>query len=310
MSHSPILLPAALREGDLIGLAAPASSFQQAALEEGIATLHALGFRVRTTPRIWQRYRYMAGEDAARAAELHSLFADPHIKAIFCCRGGYGALRLLPYLDARLIAANPKIFMGYSDLTTLLLYLYSQCRMAALHGPVVAGDLRHTLAPAMQRQLKGCLLGDLEAMQPPSQHLRGLTVLRPGNAEGILVGGCLSLLVCALGTPYQPVLDGTLLFLEDRGERLYRMDRMLTHLKLSGALHGVRGLVFGRVERVAADQALPYAMEDIILDVLGDLDLPILYGFPAGHCDHPVTLPCGMRAAITEGRLIFQEALP
>ena len=309
MDSHPVVYPEALRPGDCIGLAAPASSFQEQALHEGIALLESLGFRVQYTPRLFERYRYLAGHDRARAAELNALFADPDIQAIFCCRGGYGSQRLIPYLDTATIMANPKIFMGYSDLTSLLLYLYSQCHLVTLHGPVVAGDLRRGLTPLIQRQLKGVLMGDPVTMQPPDECLTGLTVLRPGEAEGRLLGGCLSLLVCAVGTPWQPQTRDTIVFLEDRGERLYAIDRMLTSLKLAGVFAGVRGLVFGTMERVEADRHLSFGMEDVIVDVLGDLDIPILYGFPSGHCPHPLTLPLGIHAAIRGERLMLCEGL-
>lgn len=308
MPLAPLIRPPALRAGDCIGLAAPASAFQAEALHAGVRVLQDLGFRVHYTPRVFEQYRYLAGRDAARAAELTALFADPAIKAIFCCRGGYGSQRLLPYLDPALIMANPKIFVGYSDLTSLLLYFYSQCRLVTLHGPVVAGDLHPGLAPGVLRQLKGLLTGDRQAMQPPVECLAGLTVLRPGSAEGRLLGGCLSLLVCAVGTPFQPQTQDTILFLEDRGERLYAIDRMLTHLKLAGLFEGVRGLVFGCIERVEADRHLPYTVEDVILDVLGDLEVPILYGFPAGHCAQSLTLPCGVRAALHGAQLVLCES--
>lgn len=308
MDLPAVTRPLALQEGDCIGLAAPASPFDRQAFVAGVAAVQALGFRVSYTPRLFETYRYLAGTDTARAAELNSLFANPDIKAIFCCRGGYGSQRLLPHLDATLIRTHPKIFMGCSDLTTLLLYLYGQCRLVTFHGPVVAGDLRLGLGAAVQRQLKGVLSGDVEAMQPPASHLETLTVLRPGEATGRLLGGCLSLFVCTIGTPFQPDTRGTVLFLEDRGERLYAIDRMLTYLKLAGVFDGVRGLVFGQLELVEADRHLPYGMPEVILDVLGDLDIPILYGFPAGHCQQPLTLPLGVRVAIRQGRLVLCES--
>jgi muramoyltetrapeptide carboxypeptidase len=297
-----------LQAGDCIGLAAPASPFLQPAFDEGVAALQALGFRVYYTPRIFARHRYLAGTDAERATELHRLFTNPDVQAIFCCCGGYGSQRLLPYLDAGLMRAHAKIFMGYSDLTSLLLYLYSQCRMVSLHGPVVVGELRQGLEPAVQQQLKSLLCGDTQHMQPPVSQLALLRTLQPGEAEGILLGGCLSLFVCTLGTPFQPATRDTILFLEDRGERLYAIDRMLTHLRLAGGFDGVRGVVFGSLERVEADRHLPYGVEEVILDVLGDLPIPILYGFPAGHCAQPCTLPFGVRAAIRQGRLLLCES--
>ena len=308
MGAIPIVRPAALREGDCIGLAAPASPFREEALHEGVEVLHEMGFRVRYEPRVFERYRYLAGHDAERAAELQALFADPGVKAIFCCRGGYGSQRLLPFLDAAVIRANPKLFMGYSDLTSLLCYLDACCGLAALHGPVVCGDLRQELDPSARRQLKAVLTGDVVGMQPTAARQDGLTVLRAGDAEGRLLGGCLSVFACAIGTPFQPRTQDAILFLEDRGERLYAIDRLLTTLKLSGLLHGVRGLVFGRFDRVKADADLPYDVQDVIVDVLGDLQIPILYGFPSGHCSQPLTLPFGVRAAIRGGRLVLCES--
>ena len=297
-----------MRTGDCIGLAAPASPFREEALQEGVDVLQELGFRVRYEPRIFERYRYLAGRDVERAAELQNLFADPDVKAVFCCRGGYGSQRLLPYLDAGAIRDTPKIFMGYSDLTSLLCFLDTRCGLAALHGPVVCGHLQTELDADAQRQLMGLLTGDVEAMQPPTSRQDDLTVLIAGDAEGRLLGGCLSVFVCTIGTPVQPRTEGAILFLEDRGERLYAVDRMLTTLKLSGLLHGVRGIVFGCMDRVEADADLPYDARDVIVDVLGDLGVPILYGFPSGHCARPLTLPFGVAAAIRGGRLVLCES--
>ena len=308
METAPLIRPPALRTGDCIGLAAPASPFSEEALLEGVEVLQEMGFRVRYEPRVFERYRYLAGRDAARAAELQGLFADADVKAVFCCRGGYGSQRLLPYLDAAAIRGAPKLFMGYSDLTSLLGFLDARCGLSALHGPVVCGNLRAELDPDSRRQLLGLLTGDLEAMQPPSSRLDGLTVLCPGDAEGRLMGGCLSIFVCAAGTPFRPRTEGAILFLEDRGERLYAVDRMLTTLKLSGLLRGVRGIVFGCMDRVEADAELSYDGRDVILDVLGDLGIPILYGFPSGHCARPLALPFGVSAAIRDGRLVLCEA--
>jgi muramoyltetrapeptide carboxypeptidase len=302
-----LLRPTALQEGDCIGLAAPASAVNREALLEGVKVLQTLGFRVQYTPRVFDKQRYLAGTDTDRAVELQALFTNPDVKAIFCCRGGYGSQRLIPYLEPALITRHPKIFLGYSDLTSLLLY-FQHCGLITFHGPVVAGDLRHDSDPAILQQLKGVLMGDAQAMQPPAQHTTALTVLRPGDAQGRLLGGCLSLVVCTIGTFFQPDTRDTILFLEDRGERLYAIDRMLTYLKLAGVFEGVRGLVFGSLDLVAADCDRPYGMTDVILDVLGDLDIPILANFPAGHCSQPLTLPFGVQAAICGSRLLLCES--
>ena len=300
-----LIRPPALQEGDCIGLAAPASPIKRELFFEGVEILQALGFRVHYTPRIFNAKRYLAGSDIDRAAELHDFFINPDIKAIFCCRGGYGSQRLIPHLNPEIITAHPKIFLGYSDLTSLLLYFYSRCRLVTFHGPAVAGDLHRGIEDAVLRQLKGVLTGDEASMQAPSHHPALLTVIRPGEAVGRLIGGCLSLFVCSIGTPFQPDLQDTILFLEDRNERFYAIDRMLTYLKLCGAFEGVRGVVFGHIDPMPADRNQSYDVIDVIADVLGDLNIPILYGFPAGHCPQALTLPFGVEAAIRENRLVL-----
>lgn len=303
-----LIRPPALRQGDCIGLAAPASPIQRQALFEGIDVLHGLGFRTHFTPRVFDTYRYLAGSDTARAQDLLDLFCNPDIKAIFCCRGGYGSQRLIPYLDPAIIRANPKIFLGYSDLTSLLLYFYSCCGLVTFHGPVVAGDLKLDIGQSVKRQLMGVLTGHMQAMQPPPHDTAALTVVRSGEAEGRLIGGCLSLFVCTIGTPYQPETRDAILFLEDRGERLYAIDRMLTYLKLCGVFEGVRGLVIGKIESMPIDRDAPYGVVDVIRDVLDDVDIPILYGFPAGHNSQALTLPLGVQAAIRANRLVLCES--
>ena len=308
MSSHSLIRPPALREGDCIGLAAPASPIKRELFFEGVEVLHSLGFRVHYTPRIFDAERYLAGSDIDRAAELHDFFINPDIKAIFCCRGGYGSQRLMPHLKPAIITAHPKIFLGYSDVTSLLLYLYSRSHLVTFHGPAVAGDLHRGIDDAVLRQLKGVLTGDKAAMQAPAHHPASLTVIRPGEAAGRLIGGCLSLFVCSIGTSFQPDLHDTILFLEDRNERYYAIDRMLTYLKLCGAFEGVRGVVFGCIDPMPADRDHPYDIVDVIADVLGELNIPILYGFPAGHCPQALTLPFGVEAAIRQNRLVLSAS--
>ncbi|PON18919.1 LD-carboxypeptidase [Candidatus Entotheonella serta] len=305
MPAPSLTFPQALKPGDCIGLIAPASPVKRELLLEGAAVLETLGFRVHYTPRIFDADRYLAGSDAARAEELHAMFADPSIDAIFCGRGGYGSQRLIPHLDPELIMAHPKLFLGYSDVTSLLIYFYQRCGLVTLHGPAVAGDFSRELTPAVASQLMGLVTGHAADMQLPPQEL---TIVRPGAAVGRLIGGCLSLFVCAIGTPFQPETRDTILFLEDRGERYYAIDRMLTYLKLAGVFEGVRGVVFGEMEPVAADRDRPYGVVEVITDVLGDLEVPVLYGLQAGHCKPSLTLPHGTQAAIRDHQLVLCEA--
>lgn len=305
MPAPSLTYPQALQPGDCIGLIAPASPVKREALLEGASVLESLGFRVHYTPRIFDAERYLAGSDAARAEELHAMFADPDISAIFCGRGGYGSQRLIPHLDPNLIMAHPKLFLGYSDVTSLLIYFYQRCGLVTLHGPAVAGDITREQTPEVATQLVGLVTGDAKKMQLPC---RDLTIVRPGEAEGRLIGGCLSLLVCAIGTPFEPETRDTILFLEDRGERYYAIDRMLTSMKLAGAFEGVRGVVFGEIEPVAADRDRSYGVIEVITDVLGDLDVPVLYGLQAGHCKQSMTLPFGTQVAIRDHQLVLCEA--
>ena len=305
MPAPSLTYPQALQPGDCIGLIAPASPVNREALLEGVATLESLGFRVHYTPRIFDAERYLAGSDAARVEELHAMFADPDIKAIFCGRGGYGSQRLIPHLDPDLIMAHPKLFLGYSDVTSLLIYLYQHCGLVALHGPAVAGDIKRDQAPEVATQLMGLVTGHAVDMQlPPGD----LAIIRPGEAEGRLIGGCLSLFVCTIGTFFEPETRDTILFLEDRGERYYAIDRMLTYMKLAGVFEGVRGVIFGEIEPVAADRDRPYGAVEVITDVLGDLNIPVLYGLQAGHCPGSMTLPFGTQAAIRDHQLVLCEA--
>jgi muramoyltetrapeptide carboxypeptidase len=243
-----ILKPPALIPGDTIGVVAPAAAIERDYLERGVATLSAMGYRVRVSSHALDRDGILAGTDPIRAAELQAFFADPSIKAIFAARGGYGCGRLLPRLDFARIAHTPKIFLGYSDETFLLNALLKQSKIPTFHGPMVAMDLARGLTPAAADHLTGLLAGR------PIDGLPAPMVLNPGVADGMLIGGCLSVIVAMIGTPWEPIFEGRILFLEDTGEKAYRVDRMLTQLKQSGTFARVAGIVFGAIHPVNGDQ--------------------------------------------------------
>lgn len=298
--------PPALTPGDLIGIVAPGSPFDREAFERGIARLQALGFRVRYGPEIFQSDRYLAGKDRVRAEQIHRYFVDPEVKAIFCARGGYGSLRLIRHLAPQAIRSNPKIFMGYSDVTSLLLYLQFRCSLVAFHGPMVAADLGEDFSPQAQENL----LRVLSSPQPPGEIWEpGVEVLRKGVASGPLTGGCLTLVTLSLGTPFEIQTQGSILFLEDIGESPYRIDRMLTYLRLTGKLREVKGILFGRMEGCAPPEGTPYRLQAVIADALRGLRIPILYNFPAGHGGNPWVLPFGVQVTLdgNTGRMILEE---
>jgi len=295
--------PRPLKRGDTIAVAAPASCFDQEAFFHGLQRLRGWGFEVRYREDIFSKKRYLAGDDPRRLEELVQYLEDPEVKAIFAARGGYGSLRLLQGLDRIAKPTQAKILLGYSDITSLLLYALKHWGWVTFQGPVVAKDISSNIKKAGEQSLLRVLtdpqpLGELR----PS----GMTCLHPGIATGPLVGGCLSLIVCSLGTPYQIPSEGSLLYLEDIGEKLYSLDRMLTHLRLAGVFSQVRGIVFGPLKDAHDKEKV---IIDMLQDVLGDLKVPMVFGFPCGHTEDSWTLPMGLPVTLDAARrsLTFAE---
>lgn len=291
--------PPALRPGDLVGVAAPSSPIRPGMLEEGITELEMLGFRVRRRPDIVARHRYLAGSDERRAEEVRGLFLDPEVRAVFCARGGYGWPRLLPLLDWEELGRDPKPLVGFSDATAALTMMVEHAQVVAVHGPMVAWDLRQGTDGYDRERLLALLTRPepLGLLAPP-----GLRALRAGEAEGVLLGGCLSLLASSLGTPYAPDLWGSVLFLEDFASKPFQVDRMLHQLRYAGALDGVKGIVFGEMLDCRQTEMDEYPLEEVVLDCLRGTGFPVLYGFPSGHVSTPnVALPFGVRARLVAG---------
>ncbi len=280
----------------MVGVCAPAGPVEPAALDKGVAELEGLGFRVRRAEGILERRNFAAGTAATRLAGLRGLFADDEVKGVVCARGGAGAAALLPHLDAAWFRARPKVFVGYSDLTLLHLFL-NRAGLVTFHGPMVAKDLA---GGAYDRNsLLWAVTGEGEPYRSDAEDLLGL---RGGAAEGRLRGGCLSLLAGAAGTPWALGAGGedTILFVEDVDEPPYRIDRMLRQLRYSGALEGVRGIVFGDMKGCSPRLDADYTLEDVIDDALEGLDVPVALGLSSGHSTGPtVTLPFGVRARLT-----------
>ena len=293
---APLARPRALKPGDTIGLVAPASAFDRGEFEAGVAAVRARGFQVRYREDIFERLRYLAGPEDRRADEIHQMFRDPEVHAIFGVRGGYGASRVIHLLDAGLIRQHPKIFVGMSDLTTLLLWLNRHCGLVAFHGPVVAR--RGGWSAFTWRHLIDTLEGKVSAkpLRP-----RGLEAVTSGVAEGLLLGGNLTILSHSIGTPWQPDLRGAILFIEEVNERYFRIDRKIIHLRTAGMLHGVAGVLVGHVHK-SGEKKSGETLKEILQDVLGDLGVPVLMGFPAGHARNNVTLPMGPRVRIDAGQ--------
>ena len=288
--------PPALRPGDLIGVVAPASNIKPEMLDEGCRELERLGFRTLYRPGITTSHRYFSGSDERRAGELLEMIRNPEVRAIFCARGGYGTCRVIPYLAPELLRANPKILNGSSDVTALLSFI-DHCGLVGFHGPMVATGFRLGEAGYHRTLLLDVLSGKLAKFP-----LEGTRVLQAGQGEGRLTGGCLTLVIATLGTKYEIDTTDSILILEDQDTKPYQVDRMLTQLKHAGKLDGVRGLVFGEMLNCIQNTNQGYALEDVIVDIVGDIGCPILYGFPTGHTSRPnVMVPFGIRARLRLG---------
>lgn len=302
--------PRALRPGDLVAVAAPAGPVDAERLERGVAELASFGFAVRVAEGVLDRAGFTAGRAALRLHQLHALFEDDAVRAIACARGGAGTLHLLPGLDRALVRAHPKVVLGYSDVTALHLAL-DRFGLPSLHGPMVAWELAAG-EPAYDRaSLWHGLTGEGE---PWASRPGALAARRDGEAEGVLRGGCLSLLAASVGTPWALATAGepTILFVEDVDERPYRIDRMLRQLAVSGALDGVVGVVLGEMKGCAPGPDEGYSLEEVVLEAMAPLEVPVAAGLSSGHGSGPnVTLPLGVRASLScrggEARLAALE---
>jgi len=295
--------PRALRPGDKVGIVAPASNVNREMLEAGCDGLRRAGYEPFYFESILERDLYFAGSAERRARELEEMFRRDDLRAIVCARGGYGSNYLLPALasttmDFEKIAKHPKIFVGYSDLTTLLTWFSDAASFVTFHGPMVAKDFAVAdgvdLA-SWQKALSGAAeweIGEGSGAKP----------LVAGEAEGILYGGCLSMLVAALGTPYDIQTAGTILFVEDLAAKPYQIDRMLMQLKLAGKLKGVRGIIFGEMLDCRQGPTQDYTLEEVVLRIVGDLGIPVAFGLRSGHVSRAnLTLPIGVKARLEVG---------
>ena len=285
------ILPPPLEKGDRIGIIAPASPIpNREKLERGIEVLESLGFRVELGKNVFKSNLYLAGSDEERYSDLIEFVERDDIKAIIAARGGYGTLRLLPMLDFEKFYVNPKIIMGFSDLTSLLIPITERTGLVTFEGPMVASLFSKRDELSIEYFLKAVKIRDYTIAPNPLQ----LHVIQPGNARGELLGGCLSLINALLATPYEPVFRGKILFIEEVDEPLYRIDRMLTQLRLAGVFDEISGIIFGEFVGDFDQKDLLY----VLTDRTGDLGIPVVYGFPFGHGDHFVTIPVGAEGSL------------
>jgi muramoyltetrapeptide carboxypeptidase len=287
-----VIRPPAVKKGQTIGLIAPSGSIvNQDNLEKGLKILQDTGYKLRSIRNFPVTEDYLAGSDQERADEFNSIWSDPEVKAVVAVRGGYGSLRMLDMLDLEIVRKNPKILIGFSDLTVLLTAIYKKTGMVTFHGPVVT-----TLASIDEHSRK-TFFNTLSGKILPNIRPDRLTIVQNGQAEGLLLGGNLTTLAHMVATPYEVSWQDVILFIEDIGESPYRLDRLLTHLAKARKLDNLSGLILGTFTETDRTESPEMAkcMCDRVLELVGTLDIPIWTDFPVGHGNRNLTLPLGTR---------------
>ena len=294
-----LIHPPRLNPGETIGIVAPAGAFDREIFNQGLNTLKSMGFHTRVPDEIFDKTGYLAGSDAQRAELVNLLFKDPDVKAIICARGGFGCLRMLPLVDFDIIRTHPKIFVGFSDVTALLTAITIQSGLVTFHGPMVT---TLAAAPELTRQH---LTDAITANTPLEITPDAGVVIQGGHARGPVIGGNLNTLCHMLGTPFMPNFDNHILLLEDRDEALYRIDRMLSQMKLAGCFENIAGLVLGSFEECGALDGVFQIFEEHFRDI----GVPTLAGFDVGHGKQNTTIPFGIDAVLDTDRqvLLFDQ---
>lgn len=311
MTGQTLVKPKALRPGDTVGLVTPSTYVSDPdliALAE--RTIRYFGLTPKFAPNVRKRAGYLGGSVDERVADLHAMFADPEVRAVFAIRGGYGSAQLLDRLDYALIRRNPKIFLGYSDITALHLAIRRNTGLVTFHGPTALSRFteytqKHFRAALFETEPVGALTNPPDS--DPLRPAHTLRTIRGGVARGPLTGGNLTLISTTLGTPYEIETRGRILFLEDVGEQPYSIDRMLTHLRLAGKLREAAGIIFGECADCRPRDFQPsfnstFTLGEILDEILGPLGIPVLSGLTLGHTADQLTLPLGVQAELDADR--------
>ena len=285
-----MIKPPALKSNATIGILSPSSWMNESDLKLAITVFEEKGYHLVLGESVFLKDHTFAGTPEQRANDINSMFANPDIDAIICARGGYGANRVLPLLDYDLIKANPKIFMGYSDVTAFLTSITQKTGLVTFHGPMLS-SFKKGMVDYNFELIEKTLFGyESITIQSPRELQR--RVLKSGKTEGPLWGGNMCLLINRLGTPDQLNTDGTILFIEDIGEYLYAIDRMMVHMKKAGMFDNIKGLIIGElVDMKDYDEPFGKSTDEIVMDVCGDLEIPIISNFPCGHGMYHATMP-------------------
>ena len=313
-SKAKRILPNRLKEGDTIGLVTPGSSVTPEQLAECITKLAELGFRTSHNETVLSEYGYFAGPDQERADELMEMFAREDVDGIWCVRGGYGSIRILDMLDYDLIRQNPKVFIGYSDITALLTSIYQETGLVTFHGPVGTSDFnRFSL-----KSIRKVILEPQESYKYPYKREKETRdnpeydryTITGGEAEGELIGGNISVLDSIIGTRFEPDFENKVVYLEDVGEKTYRIDKMVYHLLSGTNLKKAAGIVMGACDECNINEEPALSLKVALDDLLKPLGIPVSYGLSFGHIKRMVTIPTGVRAAMNADRNSFELLEP
>jgi muramoyltetrapeptide carboxypeptidase len=306
VSKSALIYPPLLAKGDTIAIAAPASPPEKPrVIDAAIARLKKYGFRIKPGKFLRERDGYLAGSDEERAADINAAFADPEVKGIFCLRGGYGSCRILPQLDYAAIRANPKVFLGYSDITAMHLAILVKSGLITFHGSNASSAFEPANLASCEKMLMG--IGPSDVLFQRDRVHRAIKTIVPGRVRGKLIGGNFTCLLRLIGTPWQPDFRGAILFLEDTGEKAYRIDGMFTHLRLAGLLEQLGGLVLGQFD-YDSDRREQARIAEVLPREAKRLGVPCVTGAPIGHFPAQIIVPQGVDAELDAdaGRLSFR----
>ena len=293
-----MIKPPALKKNATIGIVSPSSWMKESDLKVAVSIFENKGYKLILGESVFLKNNTYAGNPQERADDINGMFANPDIDAIICARGGYGANRVLPLLDYDLINSNPKIFMGYSDITAYLTSISQKTGLVTFHGPMLSNFKKGLIDFNFDLMEKTLFGYESVTLQPPSE--LESRILKPGKAEGPLWGGNMCLLINRLGTEDQLDTEGAILFIEDINEYLYAFDRMMVHMKKAGMFDNIKGLIIGELLEMK-DDAEPFgkSTDEIVLDVCGDLDIPIISNFPCGHGTFQATLPISIEVELS-----------
>ena len=298
-----MIKPRALRLGDTIGLVSPSSPIKEdpgAEVEKSAAALKAQGFKVVVDDSCYAKYGYLSGTDEVRAAGVNRMFADKAVDAVFCLRGGYGTPRILDMIDYETVRRNPKLFNGYSDITGLHLAFNKMCGLITMHGTMPAYEMTGDF-PAFSKEsyLRAITSAEPlgEIINPGGEEIKSLV---SGKAQGEIVGGNLSLINATMGTPYEIDTKGKIFFIEEVGEHTYRVDRMLTQLRLAGKFRDCAGVLLGDFANCDVEYGDEYGLSlmQVFKDIIVPAGKPVIYNLKAGHCSPKITLPLGVKAML------------